>query len=1194
MLCANNSTEVEETSVKRKREEDFVGHNKNESAEEHLSTTSSSFNEVVDDQIEPQVKKIKTELELKAGLVDEDLFPKSGSKLYTDDDETRIEDIWHVKYVRKIILDVLDADLTNWQDSEGKHLLDELIERREEIESISLFLAESMIKKVTIHDTKYIKEMISNLNIPDMVKTLEEELTEDYPRGSNTLKYWLKYILPEIVKKQNELNLIESNEESEKLSPEEEKEKDEILNSMQYDEKEEDGYAFLLDSCNLSVPSEIKTMIDNEEEKCEEIEETSDDYIIDNLFNEYIFNKTLPDERGEHSYNISPFKGILTEDAASLQEDNPFLSILEKTIRMSTNNEYKEEHQDLLVSPMRLGLSLLILDCLNRELSLAFNRRYYLYFTGRPIVRAVLDHLIDFDPNKVYFKQPPGLVEMNGRVFSESLESRITEEHIRQVKNVFDISKPIFNNDDYGFEIDESDTESESSDEVIDETDDDFENSTLFSEYGEHARDDFKKPRYENFQYGPCGGNINVRFTRSEHPFWSSFPLSQKNLVMLNNYQLNSYCPVPLTIESSSDWLYTEEKLDGEEEIQVPLHQQKIVSLFPNELDEENGNMTIPAVDHLIHVFSDARHQPPTQNSIHIDINRLFRRAGNMSFSSGALVEGFLSLKSFISRIIETLMVIKRDDLVTKLDIVDALNICNYTHYPDLKISQPSEQKYIPIGELKFTTEPMVTPENFEDVQVEGLEVFLSRTDPNGNEMSEDETITMNADYDYVVNNSTFADHITLFLNDPNLYNDSFIELNGHRVHIYTPIIKHRCPKMYEEHFSTPEKRNQGFILNNENDFTFDMVFHWIESYYLGSFQPMNDNNRDTENFYLLLRSYEIKYNAVYKGDYSSDDPEDLKDGEEYELDGLDPSNTCFTLHSLYNDEETKDFQLSFVDHTTMEKKTRKVHKYILACRSPFFRQIFEGNYTDRVTDNFDIGDIFKDEKSVDAFIYYLYHNFIVIPTLNPNEFEPRNMGYFDLKDILSEKDTSTKQDSANLCAEENEINLYLSLFISSDYLMVDGLKNLCENVIGSLVDEENFAQLLEFSNEQSSETIFSFVDNFLLSSSLVLENPQIINQDISLYYTYLSGPITLENVAERIRLTLELVDKSESQLYRFHKERLEEFHIPQLVSFILKNYDFFSQQEYFYQPFNEIKYSEYQSVWEHVSAKYWEMNPRY
>jgi len=240
--------------------------------------------------------------------------------------------------------------------------------------------------------------------------------------------------------------------------------------------------------------------------------------------------------------------------------------------------------------------------------------------------------------------------------------------------------------------------------------------------------------------------------------------------------------------------------------------------------------------------------------------------------------------------------------------------------------------------------------------------------------------------------NGRMADDLIMFLHevsDDLNYNDShLLTMEGKKLGIYTPLIKARCPLLYYQYFSSPEGRANGLdmktielrpalkdkYLDRPPCFSTSVCKTWIENIYLGELINSFHDEKEAHLYYSLKVLY-CQYPLVIEE-------------ADVMVDESDEDNKCYTITTLWNDEKTKDFEMSCFDRESNQKQTVRLHKYILASRSLYFRERFKTNPLETA---YDASEIFDDVKSLENLVYYLYHNlapFTAIENLNQSTLE--------------------------------------------------------------------------------------------------------------------------------------------------------------------------------------------------------------
>ncbi|KAG2392245.1 hypothetical protein C9374_012497 [Naegleria lovaniensis] len=1120
---------------------------------------------------------------------------------------------WHVKKAKHVFLDLLKENSQNGVSSAVSHteLLNDLIEQREEIESVSLYLLEQMVIKCQVHSVQFIRDLLEK-NRNEVTKKADDKyqvelLLGDTHRPSHmsdgdVLSHWLKFVLPKVVSKQNELNLVETvHENSEQIDTKNEEQQDlyeefdrasgtDVLafnvdeayfmqegETLQLDDEELDDNE--VESTQIEVVSELSytpkgnfpIRFNNESNKFVFTENVIDDdkYQDSCIRCTYLFDEMLPDET-DAKYIESPLPDLKNAE-------NPFACLLEKVMIMFERNTTPQDHQTFEVSRFRLATSLLLLKCINTELVYLRNRTTSSTFgiMCRPLIRMIIDVFID-DRKCIYFQMDD---EQQALILG-------TDEDVKQ-----DIKIQCADIDHGSEEMTFSEEEDESEDD-----DDEKVNQVTPPTKSEYIEDDIEE------QDSTCSSDYDSEeitdFKKFDHPMWYN-NMTQTKFIEICSFNKNINHPVPISLESTHEFL-SSEYLEDEEIIKEPLVEQERVTFYvENEYEAED---MIHSVDHVFEPSLLPCHQAPESNSLVPDILRLMRRAGVRSEHEGAVMEGFFSLKEFISKHIEYFIATKTDDTVTMEDVFHASKDVFKTVYTPKYVngySRNDRPKYeecvIP---LEYCTKPVHPPKEYDLVEFEDA---LLKGCFGVEEPVDDPTPI--AVYETHANNGKMADYIAFFLDEikenstaNSNFCDSFIlSTDRRKLGIYTPIVKSRCPSLYNEYFDSPEKRKQGLKAADLSEaypdirlpLEFDLIFEWMEYVYRG-YLPDSETRDEHYRYddYLKdskhLRTIDILVDHFPLEIEEDDDwfSSQLDNDKECKLDRFDPKNTCYTLHTLYQDEDTKDFKLYII------KDERKVefslHKYVLASRSQFFRTLFENQ-----VDEYDASEIFADEKSLKNFTFYIYHNFLEKPSCPfevEQECEEDNISDMNDEDSetsgheeentnkveeVSDMPISTTNTSLSTSSDEAPSDLetlyslddLFNLYEAADYLGEENLCQLCEYLIGQQTTMENALEVLEFALNNYSVEAFSAAELFILSCG----NPSFISEHFSgeelNYFHTLQGPISFENVIPKLGYVMKIVESNSSQLNDVYKIRMSQFHKPKLLWFIVRNISQFSTE---------------------------------
>ncbi|KAG2383416.1 hypothetical protein C9374_004087 [Naegleria lovaniensis] len=1064
-------------------------------------------------------------------------------------------------------------------------ILKEFISKREAIESTALYCADFLVKRCVVHDVEFISQLIdstakihrTNLDV-QACQIAENSMGfgDTQPELTNeVIDTWQTFILPQVVKTQQELNCLPEPHLTVSIERSDEKKKlDEKLLLNEYNEEE---YAFYLDGFFMNSKESIK----EEREQEKEFEDEEQFFYDDSDCNDFsvahfshLFNKLLPDE--DMTY-IPPFSQLLLKDAEDLF-DNPYFSIIELTLRMYDKSVVThEEHQDLPVSTMRLGVSLMILNCLNKEICIMKQRKSIeaCQIMYRPLVRALLDTFIvdSYHSPVLCWNGKQRLANIRSiKEYDEEDLYEFQKDVFLQIRGL----RPSLNDDDFTDSDEEDETET-------DESDCDMESSQaqeLLSDPCSKSETFIKENDVEKREVNYEENSINPSQC---HPIWEHEFNTQVSPKKHCLDTIMHHNPVPTSLTTSENWLCDVHAIAKDSFVKEPVYDQEWVTLYFPQVRRFYNEDNILSADHVNerHPYLDIEYQDPSQShSFHIDLLRIMRRGSMKSCTEGVAIEAFFSLKNFISSVFQKLHLLKKTDgdrTVTAQDVEkvigkDLVNVIGLRH-----AQHDDEQIYEAPRTVSFKTQPVEPPEKFSDIVYENEDNLLttkgddtplrfsssSTSSPHHVYSSSEKFDSVRVGtppavslYHDLINNGTMANDLTLLFQSGK-FTDSFIESSeGVKIGVYTPILKVRCPSLYEQFFNSPEKRELGLHaakLISSTDFKIDenveqateiqelssimdskVCTAWIENVYLGVFENMFDESSDASRF-KTLETINMKYPIVAKNvnsdtwlewetstDNMLQDPNHyINHDMEYLLDRHDDYEKCLTLNALYNDNESKDFSLQ-ICHNNFEPSIPLVqcraHKYILACRSSFFRVLFEGNFGDEQSISYDASEIFRDVKALEMFVFYLYHNF------------------------LSDRYEST-------------FSQLIELYQAADFFDVNGLKDLVQFQLGVNVQSsslEECVDLLQFSLENDMKELFITVNNLLLST-YDSDGFTIMDDITTEYYKTLSGSIDLENVIVKLEFVYRVLN-SDNSLHMFYREMLDSFHRTQLIWFIIRN----------------------------------------
>lgn len=152
-----------------------------------------------------------------------------------------------------------------------------------------------------------------------------------------------------------------------------------------------------------------------------------------------------------------------------------------------------------------------------------------------------------------------------------------------------------------------------------------------------------------------------------------------------------------------------------------------------------------------------------------------------------------------------------------------------------------------------------------------------------------------------------------------------------------------------------------------------------------------------------------------------------------------------------------------------------RCHKCILIARSEYFRNMFMGSWVESNSAKIQLP---IDLDLAQIIIDYLYSDEIQMEWIHSN----------------SSSSTSIKS------RNERETEVLFNIFILSDQLLVERLKNLCEFKLTNLVNLKNVAEILEFSNEYEARQLKEFCMEFISCNLVTLiDTKQLENVDINL-----------------------------------------------------------------------------------------------
>lgn len=153
--------------------------------------------------------------------------------------------------------------------------------------------------------------------------------------------------------------------------------------------------------------------------------------------------------------------------------------------------------------------------------------------------------------------------------------------------------------------------------------------------------------------------------------------------------------------------------------------------------------------------------------------------------------------------------------------------------------------------------------------------------------------------------------------------------------------------------------------------------------------------------------------------------------------------------------------------------QTIECHKCILIARSAFFNNMLLGSWLESNSAEINLP---IDLDLMQIYIDYLYSDEILM------EFIHAGTNY----------STSLKSKT------EKEIELLFNLYVLSDQLLTDRLKNLCEFKLANLVNLKNVAEIFEFSEQYDAKQLKEFCMEFMsLNLVTLLESKQLENVNV-------------------------------------------------------------------------------------------------
>jgi hypothetical protein len=150
-------------------------------------------------------------------------------------------------------------------------------------------------------------------------------------------------------------------------------------------------------------------------------------------------------------------------------------------------------------------------------------------------------------------------------------------------------------------------------------------------------------------------------------------------------------------------------------------------------------------------------------------------------------------------------------------------------------------------------------------------------------------------------------------------------------------------------------------------------------------------------------------------------------------------------------------------------------HKCVLVARSEFFRNMFLGSWIESSSSSIKLP---FDADLMQIIIDFLYTDEILIDFIH------------------SSNNTSSSIKSKN----EREIEVLFNLYVLSDQLLLERLKNLCEFKLANLVNLKNVAEILGFSQEYEARQLKDFCMEFIcLNLVTLIDAKQLESLDMSL-----------------------------------------------------------------------------------------------
>lgn len=161
--------------------------------------------------------------------------------------------------------------------------------------------------------------------------------------------------------------------------------------------------------------------------------------------------------------------------------------------------------------------------------------------------------------------------------------------------------------------------------------------------------------------------------------------------------------------------------------------------------------------------------------------------------------------------------------------------------------------------------------------------------------------------------------------------------------------------------------------------------------------------------------------------------------------------------------------------------ESMKCHKCILIARSDYFRNMLLGSWLESNSTRIQLP---FDMDLTQIFVDYLYTDDIQMDFVHVN--------------------SGSSVKSKN----EKEIEILFNLYVLSDQLLIERLKNLCEVKLANLVNLKNVTEIFEFSNEYEADQLKEFCMEFIsLNLVTLIESKQLesvcleLLRDLSTFY---------------------------------------------------------------------------------------------